>query len=113
MVREQLKNDNLSYPRIATKVRGWAIENDHVDKVVFYHTGQRYSLAILLKGSVTVELIRETNQSIIQILEEEFPSPIPETYVVGSDFSSAPMFHRYGETIIHKNSAVEDPNCAV
>jgi len=104
LVRDQLRSENLSYPRVATILRRWAIENEHVNRVNLYHTGQRYSVAILLAGTVTVELIRETNRAVIALLKKEFPTPIPETYVVGSDFASAPMFNRFGsETIIQEN----------
>lgn len=104
MVNEQLRQDQLSWPRIATILRRWGIKHDHISRIDLYHTGLRYSLAILLVEPVTVALIQKTNRDLMPILNREFSVHCPETYVVGTGFLSAPMFQRLGSiTIINKS----------
>ena len=103
MLREQLESDGLSFPRIATILRRFAIEHKHVNRIDLYHTGERYSLAILLKEPVTVARIREINQDIKPLLKAEFSASDPAVYIVGSQHASADMFYRSGSTIIHKS----------
>ena len=102
-VSRQLAADDLSRPRISTIMRRWALQHEDVRKVVLYHTGVRYSVAVLIEEP-TVERIREFNRDLIALLEDLFPPVVaPSTYVVGSEFSDTPMFHRFGAiTVIDK-----------
>ncbi len=103
-VRDQMQADGLSYPRIATILRRLAIEKD-VQRMCFWYAGTRYSIATLLRDPLSVEKMREMNQAVRQIANEEFPENTVDTYAVGLEQAAAPMFSRYGsETIFEKQS---------
>ena len=103
-VSHQLVIDGLSRPRISTILRRRALSHDEVRRVVLYHTGVQYSTAVLVEKP-TVEKMREINCELIALASKLFPvESSPETYVVGTDFSAAPMFHRFGRiTVIDKD----------
>lgn len=103
-VSRQLIIDGLSRPRISTILRRWALSHEAVRRVVLYHTGVRYSVAVVIEEP-TFDRIREFNIDLIALLDELFPPAIaPSTYVVGPEFADAPMFRRYGAiTVIDKD----------
>ncbi len=103
-VSRQLITDGLSRPRISTILRRWALSHEAVRRVVLYHTGERYSAAVVIEEP-TFDRIREFNIDLIAVLDELFPPDIaPSTYVVGPEFADAPMFRRYGAiTVIDKD----------
>jgi hypothetical protein len=97
--------DGLSRPRIATLLRRWALSFEDVRRLVIYHTGNRYSIAILAVEP-TVSRIRELNGELIELLSDDLfpPSKVPVTYVVGRELADAPMFRRLGAiTVIDKD----------
>jgi hypothetical protein len=98
-----MKEDELSYPRIATILRRLAIDRGNVIRMDIYHTGARYSVAVLLDQSVSVESIQSMNGSLMRIAEEEISGHEFDPYAVGPDYADAPMFSRYGaERIFEK-----------
>lgn len=101
-VRDQMKVDGLSFPRIATILRRLAIEKD-VHKMRLWYAGTRYCVATLLRDPVSVEKMREMNQAVMQVGREEFSENTVDTYAVGLEQAAAPMFSRYGaETIFEQ-----------
>ena len=95
-VSRELIADGLSRPLVSTVLRRWALSHEDVRRLVVYHTGARYSAAVLIQEP-TVRRIREITQDLIAQLSELFPpSIVPETYVVGNEFANAPMFRRFG-----------------
>lgn len=104
-VREQMKEDGLSYPRIATILRRLALQEASVQRIVLYHTGVRYSVAVLLNEPLSVEMIRSMNGSLMRFAQEELSGHEFDPYAVGPDHADAPMFSRFGaEKIFEKQS---------
>lgn len=100
-ISSELIADGLSRPRICTALRRWALCHEDVRRLVIYHTGARYSTAVLIHEA-SVCKIREYNQELISQLAELFtpPATVPETYIVGADFEDAPMFRRFGTIVV-------------
>jgi len=108
-VKHQLSTDFISFPRITTIVRRWALTLEHVQRVVLSRSNDEYSLAVLIHPC-TVDLIQTTNCEMRLLLQDEFNTSIPQTYVVGNEFEDAPMFKKLGmEVIIDKGGALHPP----
>jgi hypothetical protein len=90
----RLAERGLSRPRISTVLRKWALAHPDVRRLDLYHTGQTFSVAVLL-NSAPVDHIRELNKELRSLLSAEFGDDDFETYIVGNAHQDAAMFHRY------------------
>jgi hypothetical protein len=103
---QQLATDGLSRPLICTTLRRWALKHIDVQRLVIYHTGIRYSVAVLINDP-TVCRIAELNSLLINQLGAIFPkSKLPETYLVGPEFASEPLFRHLGTLAIMRRETV-------
>ncbi len=81
-VEARLKEDFLSYPRIATMVRKWARMNTTVCAVELYTTPEAYGVSVLLGLGVLPERQTIIQKEIRELLQAElWPQTVEQVHV--------------------------------
>ncbi len=93
-VWKQTKQDRISLPLIATRLRVLAMQDPEILKIVLGHTSKRYTLSTLVENYLrnTEELKRQIYDTILGL----FGGNPLEIYVLSKQHQDAQVFNRWG-----------------